>query len=614
MKDEKLEKRITYEKMLAGISAQAVSVDNLNNFLNTSLENMGSILDVSRVFIYFYHLTSNSFCYVTEWNAPGIPTLKELGELEYSIPWATKQLRDGITINCEDIREYQGAAYRERLLAAKVKSTLNVPLFVKSELYGFMGFDDCRFHRKWLNEDVYILTTAAQIITHVIENKKYDEELKEQGNLLESIFRSVQDGIITVDTSMAVIASNSAAENICGIRIRNGKYFDQNQGNCEKSCVSVLRGTLNNRRTVQELQIECEHHDQQKKIAMLNCSPLMNGSGNFMGAVLVIRDITRLTHLEKELKQRQNYRKIVGKSKKIKKVYSLLENLSKLSTTVLITGESGTGKELAARALHNAGPRASKPFVIVNCSALVENLLESELFGHIKGAFTGADRDKVGRFKAADGGTILLDEIGDISPLIQLKLLRVLQEKEFERVGESAVRKVDVRVVASTNRDLKKAIEAGYFREDLYYRLNVINVEIPPLRERAEDIPLLVDYFCRIFSVNYMKRIDVVSKEVLENFLNYPWPGNIRELEHAIERAFVLCDKRVISIEHIPKEIIMYRPYNKQAAMDNPDEIIKALKETDWNVSKAARILGISRCTLYRWFQKHNLARPIEDV
>jgi two-component system, NtrC family, response regulator HydG len=614
--NKKLEKRIAYERMLAGISEQAVSVDDLQYFLNVSLENMGRTLDVSRVFIFNYQLQSDTFCCICEWNAKNTPTLKELDELVLHIPWATQQLREGIAINCEDTRELPGACYRERLLAAKVKSTLNVPLFVKNELYGFMGFDECRVHREWIDEDVYILTTAAQIITRAIENKKYEEELNEHRNLLESIFGSVQDAIITVDKSMSVVAANKASENICGFRVKTGMPFDEVNRSCNKSCVRVLKETLNNKSSIQEYQIECGQRDQKKITAMINCSPLISGGGNFIGAVLVIRDISRLAQLEKELKERQNYQKIIGKSERMQKLYDLIEVLSKLSTTVLITGESGTGKELAARALHQAGPRATKSFVTVNCSALVESLLESELFGHIKGSFTGAERDKIGRFEAADGGTILLDEIGDISPLIQLKLLRVIQEKEFERVGEFTPRKVDVRVVASTNRDLKKSIADGSFREDLYYRLNVIDVVIPPLRERYDDIPLLVEYFCRLFNSRYFKKIEGVSAEVLEIFMHYPWPGNIRELEHVIERAFVLCSKRIISLEHIPQEIKALPSTRVQncigkISLENPEALLSALLATDWNISKAARKIGISRWTVYRRIQEHKLVRPV---
>jgi len=614
----KLEKRIAYEKMLAGISKRAIMVDDLDLLLNESLKIMGSVLDVSRIFIFSYQVPTSNFYCVCRWGAPGTGTLGKLDEQPLYIPLTTQQLISGQVINFQDVQEIPDENYRKRLLIVKVRSTIHVPMFVKSEFYGFMGFDECRFHRKWIDEDVYILTTAAQIITRAIENKKYEEELKQHRNRLESIFSSVQDAIITVDTSMNVLEANKAAEHICGINIIPGKPLSECARSCDKSCVKVIENTLKTKSSTSEQQIECKRHDQKIMIALANCSPLLNGNGSFMGAVLVIRDVTRLIDLEKELKGHQQYQNIVGKSKKMQKIYNLLKILANLKTTVLITGESGTGKGMVASALHNVGLRADKPFVTVNCSAFPENLLENELFGHVKGAFTGADKDTIGRFEAADGGTILLDEIGEISPLIQLKLLRVLQEREFERLGESVPRKLDVRIIASTNRDLKKAINAGAFREDLYYRLNVMNVELPPLRERYEDVPLLINHFCKVFNNIYHKNIKDVSAGVLEAFLNYPWPGNIRELEHAVERAFVLCQDRTIRLEHI-SEIRDYgsskRPLpSHKKVVDDPDEILNALEKTDWNISKASRILGISRWTIYRRLQQYNINRPLKQT
>jgi PAS domain S-box-containing protein len=616
--DEKLKKRIAYEKMLAGISERAVLVDNLDNFLDSSLKSMGSILDVSRSFIFRYQPSSDTFYCICEWVAEGITTLEEFNGLTFSTSWGTKLLKNGQVINFQDTRDVPGDQFRETLLAGDVKSTLTVPLFIKGELYGFMGFDECRHHRKWIDEDMYILTTAAQIITRAIETKQYEEELEKHRSRLESIFRSVQDAIITVDTEMNVIEANKAAENICGFKIITGEPFTDCMRECDRSCHEVLRETLRGRSTIQEYRIECGHHHRDKQVVMVTSSPLLDGAGKFTGAVLVIRDITRLTHLEKELKERHHFQNIVGKSEKMQRIYDLLKILANLGTTVLIIGESGTGKEMAARALHYAGTRARGPFVTVNCSALAEYLLESELFGHVKGAFTGADRDKIGRFEAADGGTILLDEVGDISPLIQLKLLRVLQEKEFERVGESNPRKVDVRVIASTSRNLKERIKLGEFRKDLYYRLNVMDIKLPPLRERYEDIPLLINHFCGIFKKSYKKSITGVSEEVLEKFMNYPWPGNVRELEHTIERAFVLCRNRTIHLEHIPSEIRDYghvkKRFSEKKTDNDPEAILKALERTDWNISKSARLLGISRWTMYRRVQKYNISRPVENV
>ena len=301
-------------------------------------------------------------------------------------------------------------------------------------------------------------------------------------------------------------------------------------------------------------------------------------------------------------------------------IYRLLEDLANLETTVLITGESGTGKELVARALHYSGQRAFRPFVTVNCSALAESLLESELFGHVKGAFTGAIKDKQGRFQAANGGTILLDEIGDISPLIQLKLLRVLQEKVFERVGESVPQKVDVRVIACTNKDLKEKVKRGEFRQDLYYRLKVVEVSLPPLRERLEDLPLLVNHFCHSFNERFKKNIEGISSEVLSRFMNYSWPGNVRELEHVMEHAFVLCRGPVITLDHLPLEIrddgvtggaeknVKIPVQETQPQEPNgSQQILNALNKAHWNKTKAARLLGISRRTIYRKIDLYQL-------
>ena len=418
--------------------------------------------------------------------------------------------------------------------------------------------------RRIIEDSVSLIRNAEGKITgfravsrDITDRKETEKELTEHRARLEAIFASVKDGIVTVDPELRIIEANKSTENICGIAVNEveGKIFSQCLNQCSKSCSEVLRQTLEKKMTIKEYRIECGHHHRHQQHRRESSSPLLDPEGNFMGAVLVIRDITLLRDLERELRERHQFQNIIGRSKKMQDTYRLLEDLANLETTVLITGESGTGKELVARALHYSGQRAFKPFVTVSCSALAESLLESELFGHVRGAFTGAIRDKQGRFQAANGGTILLDEIGDISPLIQLKLLRVLQEKEFERVGESTPQKVDVRVIASTNKDLKEKVRRGEFRQDLYYRLKVVEVSLPPLRERLEDLPLLVDHFCRSFNERFKKNIEGISSEVLSRFMDYPWPGNVRELEHVMEHAFVLCRGGVITLEHLPPEI-----------------------------------------------------------
>jgi len=443
----------------------------------------------------------------------------------------------------------------------------------------------------------------------ITDRRKVEKELAEHRSRLEAIFGSVKEAIITVDMSLAVIEANQSTETICGVRVREmaGRPLSECLTLCSQSCGDVIKQTLEKKSTIREYRIECNHQQRQQQLVSVTSAPLRDANGQYLGAVLVIRDITLLRDLERELRERHQFQNIIGRSKKMQDLYRLLEDLANLETTVLITGESGTGKELVARALHYSGQRAFKPFIAVNCSALTEGLLESELFGHIKGAFTGAIKDKQGRFQAANGGTLLLDEIGDISPIIQLKLLRVLQEKTFERVGDSEPQKADVRVIACTNKNLKEKVHSGEFREDLYYRLKVVEVALPPLRDRMEDMPLFIEHLCRIFNERFNRKIEGVSNEVLQIFMNYSWPGNVRELEHVIEHAFIICHGRVITIDDLPTEIReLGRPGKTSASVTRTavalesQEILNALTKARWNKTKAAHLLGINRRTLYR--------------
>lgn len=307
---------------------------------------------------------------------------------------------------------------------------------------------------------------------------------------------------------------------------------------------------------------------------------------------------------------------IVYKSKKMKGILDVVNKVADTGATVLITGESGTGKELIASAIHFSSNRSNKPYIKVNCGALPENLLESELFGHERGDFTGAVSKKLGRFELADGGTLFLDEVGELTSSIQVKLLRALQEKEFERVGGTDTIKVDVRILAATNRDLLKMVEKGEFREDLFYRLNVIPIEIPSLRDRKEDIPFLIEFFINRYSMNKIKSEIRFSDEALEALINYKWKGNIRELENFIERLVILHDGKIIKITDLPKEILYCNSESTEFVI--PDEginldeiekslIIQALKKSNNNQTKAAKLLGITRHTLLYRMEKHSI-------
>ena len=314
--------------------------------------------------------------------------------------------------------------------------------------------------------------------------------------------------------------------------------------------------------------------------------------------------------LRQKLEDRYRFENIIAKSSKMQRVIEVIKVVAKSNATVLITGESGTGKELVARAIHSQSDRRSKPFVAVSCAALPESLLESEMFGHEKGSFTGAYAQKKGKFEFANGGTLFLDEIGEMSANIQVHLLRVLEEKEFTRVGGNEPIKVDVRVISATNKDLRKAIDKQEFREDLYYRLNVVNIELPPLRERKEDIPLLAEHFLHKFAMENRKEVNEFSPEVIESLLAYEWPGNIRELENSIERAIILSRDSSITTADLPQEnvsLVSSASIGKNLKEVEKTHILNILRETGENYSEAARILGVSRMTLYNKAKEYGL-------
>ena len=314
--------------------------------------------------------------------------------------------------------------------------------------------------------------------------------------------------------------------------------------------------------------------------------------------------------LHQKLEEHYRFENIIAKSPKMQQVIEVIKIVAKSNATVLITGDSGTGKELVARAIHAQSHRRGKPFVAVSCAALPESLLESELFGHEKGSFTGAYAQKKGKFEIANRGTLFLDEIGEMSTNIQVHLLRVLEEKEFTRVGGNELIKVDVRVVSATNKDIRKAVASGQFREDVYYRLNVVNIELPPLRERKEDIPLLAEHFLKKFAVENQKEITGFSPDATDFLLKYEWPGNVRELENAIERAVILAKNSNIEVADLPHQNLLITSSvspDKRLKEAEKNHILNILNETQGNYSEAARILGISRMTLYNKAREYGI-------
>jgi two-component system response regulator HydG len=452
--------------------------------------------------------------------------------------------------------------------------------------------------------------TLLKTVNIALRHKTVREEREQCRLNFETIFRSVNDGIITVDGNMAVEEINDAARKICQFQGEavTGKPLRELADRCDGNCIGALGETLKTRKPVELHFVECRPARGKQQVVSVTASPLLEAKGRVTGAVMVVRDETRLVSLERRLQERQKIDSIVGRSEAIEKVRTMIRDLADVQTTVLISGESGTGKELVVNALHFCGDRRQGPLVKVNCAALSENLLESELFGHVAGAFTGAVKEKVGRFQRADGGTIFLDEIGEISQHMQLRLLRVIENMEFERVGDATPIKVDVRLVAATNRDLQERVTGGEFREDLYYRLKVVQIPVPPLRERRDDIPLLVEHFRRNFNRKFGKEIKGISSEVERMFLDYPWRGNVRELENLLEHSFVRCRQSVITAENLPPDFLEYFESHALSNDRNPEDeagaIRKALEEAGGNKTEAARLLGMSRRTIYRKLEK----------
>ncbi|MEI6211006.1 MAG: sigma 54-interacting transcriptional regulator [bacterium] len=438
----------------------------------------------------------------------------------------------------------------------------------------------------------------------------------------DMILDSISDGVLVHDMQRRIVLFNRAAEVITGRRRQDVVGCECHQvfgcGFCGGKCVLAQGVCSEPEFEERREQIAITTTDGESRTVDACIRPLREAAGRWVGLVVVFHDVTREFALARRVGEMQSFAGIVGRDGKMQEVFDLIRDVADSAAPILIRGESGTGKELVAAAIHNEGPRSSKPFIAVNCGALPEGLLESELFGHVRGAFTGAIRDKKGRFELADGGTIFLDEIGDITPAMQVRLLRVLQEGVMQRVGSESAIKVDVRVISATHRDLRKEIAAARFREDLFYRLNVVPIWIPPLRERMADIPLLVDHLLARFVSEMGRATPVrVTAEALDALLSYNWPGNVRELQNWLQFALVKCHGADIRPEHFPPRSQTdgsaatgraVAAVSRRTAVRAPltqERVRDALAQCGGNRRDAARTLGVARATLYRFFDAY---------
>jgi len=442
----------------------------------------------------------------------------------------------------------------------------------------------------------------------------------------KTIVDTLQDGLMVLDPEGNILAMNPAAEKLTGYSAdelvgKNCRTLNctgcelYGQGSGDQWCSLYVKGNVKAKKCL------ISKKDRRALHVVKNASVLRDSDGRMIGAVETFTDISEIVRQQQEIEilrkschLEEAHHGLLGDSRPMQRLFELIENVARTDAPVLIHGHSGTGKELVARAIHEESPRQDKPFIKVNCAALNENLLESELFGHEKGAYTGADRTRIGRFEAAHEGTIFLDEIGDIPPATQVKLLRVLEEKEIERVGDHKPISVDVRIISATNKDLDALIAQGTFREDLYFRINVFPLNCPSLCERVEDIPIIVQNFIENNRSKGGKQIAGLTPEAMEALLSYSWPGNVRELRNTVEYAFVLCSGKWIGREHLPPKITSngkrHAVNHNQSSASWEEERIKlidTLRRVGGNQSEAARLMGVSRVTIWKRIKKYGI-------
>ena len=448
------------------------------------------------------------------------------------------------------------------------------------------------------------------------------------GKYWRTIIDSAQEGFIIVNPAGRLVAVNQATILMTGYQENEliGKTckifncsgcFIKGEGKGENWCGLFSKGIMKDKKCLITTK------DNRSVTVLKSASVLYDDDGTIIGAIETLKDITEnikckneLTSLKKLYHLNDGFYSLIGKTPVMQSMFELIENVASSEIPVMILGASGTGKELVARAVHEAGSRNSKPFIKVNCPALNQNLLESELFGHVKGAYTGADKNRIGRFEAAHGGTIFLDEIGDIHMSTQVKLLRVLEEKKIEKVGDNRSISVDVRIITATNKDLEDLIEKKKFREDLFFRINIFPITCPSMEQRTEDIPLIIQHFVNINSRKTGKKILGLTPEAMKFMMEYPWPGNVRELRNVMEYAFVLCHGSSIGAKHLPQKIIqekIKKESSRNPALENErNKLLSTLKQTNGNQSQAASILGVSRVTIWKRIKKHSINLALE--
>jgi PAS domain S-box-containing protein len=635
-----VQERLEIEKLISEISTYFINLaaEEADLGINYALQRLGEWEGVDRSYVFQLFGERASAVNTHEWCAEGIaPQRQNLQNLAFDeLPWASRKTMQREILYVPRVADLPAEAQFEKAHWQKqdIQSLLTVPLLWDGKVQGFIGFDSVRAEKNWQEEDVRLLNVVSEVIANSLHRKEVVAALRASEERLTRIFESAMDAIITIDETMRVVMCNEAAEKVfrCPAAAVKGKLLDPFLSESfrtllanyvQSSAVDTSPRYIWAPEGLTALRKNGESFPLEATISLVEIE-----NRNFF--TIILRDINERKQAEEELSRLQNqnvylreealksdynFGEIIGASAVMQEVFKTINMVAATDTTVLLLGETGTGKEVLARTIHNISGRKDHVMVRVNCGALPAGLVESELFGHEKGAFTGATAQKKGRFELAHRGTIFLDEVGELPLATQVKLLRVLQEQEFERVGGAQTLKVNVRVIAATNRDLEEDVKNGAFRADLFYRLNIFPILIPALRERTDDIPLLANYLISQFARRLGKRINDINQQALENLVRYDWPGNVRELANILERAVILCQGRVLQEEHIGKLSEIARPTESFVTLQEAERrhILEALEKTGGVLAGphgAARLLGLNRSTLWSRMRKLGINPP----
>ncbi len=630
--EQALHDRLAIEQMISEISTHFINLSwqQADEGVNYALERIGKLAGVDRSYLFLFFDEGKKARNTHEWCAPEVtPQMQNLQDLAVAdFPWIFFKVLRGQTVYVPRVAELPIEAETEKanLQPQDIQSLLIVPLAFGGSVAGFLGFDSVKSEKAWQEEDVRLLIVVGEIIANFLQRARAEQAIRESEERLRAIGNALPDIVFVIDEDGRYLEILSSESNLLFLSAENLKrqtFHDVFPKPAADRFLALLQKTITTGQS-QVLEYDLNLPAGQRWFEG-RTAPLQLKIDSKNCIVFVARDITdrkradelqsQNVYLQEELRSELRFGEMIGASEVMQKVFRNVEMVAATDSTVLLLGETGTGKELIARAIHHLSKRKDRVMVKVNCGALPAGLVESELFGHEKGAFTGATAEKKGRFELADHGTIFLDEIGELALETQVKLLRVLQEHEFERVGGAKTLSVNVRVIAASNRNLEEEVQSGAFRPDLFYRLNIFPIQIPALRERPDDIPLLANYLVGQFARRLGKRINGVNQQALEKLACYDWPGNVRELANILERAVILCSGKVLQEEHLGELSAISRPSEVFMMLEEAERqhILQALEKTGGVLAGpkgAAQLLGLNRSTLWSRMRKLGISLP----